>query len=168
MERKECASEFFTRVWAAFTELNERETYSSTDAARKIYHTFMSSAGDHYPLLCLELRSMFGQPGTEAPITSNVLKKIHELEGQKHTVQVQAGMHSTTTREIDYDRLATLVAEKLSAKQGPSQSTPAGHRAPKGPCYRCGEVGSHNRQDCPNPANPARVRAAKREQDLNC
>lgn len=170
MEKKELPSDFFSRVWSCFTDLNKEATYTATEAAKKVFHTFMTEAKQFHPMLCLELRNSYGFPGTVSPDPSKVLRRIRELEGGQQSEQLTikqttAAAHTTTMPEIDYDKLATLVAQKML--QGSSSQTTPRQGAPRGPCYRCGEIGTHYKRDCPNPANPARVAAAKRQQRLN-
>ncbi|KAK7490629.1 hypothetical protein BaRGS_00008077 [Batillaria attramentaria] len=165
MEKKEPPSEFFSRVWGSFADLNKDGTYTETEAARKVFHTFMIEAKIQHPMLCLELRNSFGFPGTASPDPSRVLRQIRELEegqhGESSNLKATAAAHTLTTApEIDYDKLATLVAQKLSAS---ANQVPPQRTAPRGPCYKCGEVGKHYKRDCPNQANPQRVAQAKKQ-----
>ncbi|KAK7503448.1 hypothetical protein BaRGS_00005369 [Batillaria attramentaria] len=165
MERKEPPSEFFSRVWGSFADLNKDGAYTATEAAKKVFHTFMIEAKIQHPMLCLELRNSFGFPGTASPDPSRVLRQIRELEegqhGESSNLKATAAAHTLTTApEIDYDKLATLVAKKLSAS---ANQVPPQRTAPRGPCYKCGEVGKHYKRDCPNQANPQRVAQARKQ-----
>ena len=175
MGKTELPSDFFSRVWSRFTDLNKDGAYPRPEAAKKVYHTFMMEAKANHSLLSLELRNAFGFPGSASPDPSKVLRRIRELESQSHT-SPSGSKHATAAAtstsapgvDIDYDKLATLVAEKMSTQhpQVAHQAAPR-PRTPRGPCFRCGEVGTHYRRDCRNPPNPTRVAAAKQQYGLN-
>lgn len=167
LHRGETLPDFFSRVWHTFTDLNKNNTYGEDIAHKKIYHTFMSSAQRHQ-LVIVELRSEFGLPGTASPDPAKVLRRLREMgEESSQTSAGRSVQSAAAAVDVDYDRLATLVADKLRGSPSFQQQQQS---APKGPCYRCGEIGTHYRRDCKNAPNPQRVAEAKRryrKQPLN-
>ena len=133
----------------------------------KVYHTFMSNATYADRLLIMEVRTEFGAPSIESPDPVKVLRRLRELCDRpvnQQPAQKSNPVAASISAEIDYDRLAALVVEKMAIRQGQHNHPAQGqlHRVPKGPCFRCGEVGSHYKRDCTNPPNPAKVAQAKR------
>lgn len=206
----ETLSSFFVRLWDKFVDLNAESMYSEGETQKKIYHGFVTAIKDRHPLLALELRNSFGNPGSVNPDMSAVLHKIRQIEGDS-VAQSSVGQASV---EIDYEKLSDMVAKKLQIPSAtPTPTTPLTHalpaqtvqnpqpaqyppqptqyppqpaqypgppqtpyhpqypyrgprfqqppsntrRAPKGPCFRCGEVNSHMQRDCKNRPNPKKV-----------
>ena len=143
MYKGETPSDFFSRVWHTFTDLNKNDTYVEDVANKKIFHTFMSNAQRHR-LLTMELRSEFGLPGTASPDPAKVLRRLRELgEESSQPTPTSSGrsiQSAATAIDVDYDRLATLVAEKLKVNPSFQQQQQQQQPAPKGPCYRCQRV----------------------------
>ena len=158
MGKGETVADFFSRVWTAFTKLNSVDKYSADDANKKVYHTFLSNAVAADRLIILEIRSEFGASGVASPDPSKVLRRLREL-GERTTSTRPTPVTASVSTEIDYDRLATMVAEKMSAAQTANHPPPRPY-VPRGPCFRCGEVG-HLRRNCRNPPNPAKVAQAR-------
>lgn len=190
-------SQFFVRLWDAFNKLNKENVYSSDATKQKIYHAFSNALKSKHTLLVLELRNKFGTPGSSQPDMSEVLRKTREIETDDTSVSANAHASQSVSDGIDYDKLSTMVAEKLSCSSRPppqalsgaipfSHNPPlpqfpfpaSGHPSPfpkfqssypppqsarpKGPCYKCGEVGTHYKRDCNNPPNPKRVQDEKK------
>ena len=161
----------------------------------KIYHTFMSNLSPSDNFLMIELRTRFGSPGETAPDCAQVLtflRGYQERIAPRVTVNAAASVvHSSeeaVADKLDYDKLASLMVEKMKVSNLPSpslppprrsynpvpgsQSTPRppaprpqsnSHRGPgvsssDRPCSKCGDFG-HWKADCPNAPNPSKVRS---------
>ncbi|XP_070187701.1 uncharacterized protein [Littorina saxatilis] len=155
--KSEQPSNFFSRLWEKFVILNEEGIYEADEAQKKLYYAFSSAIKESHPLLSLELRNKFGTPGAVKPETAAVLRAVREMEGSSASAAQANQAQTSAAPTIDYERLATMVAEKMAAQQRPTA------RGRSGPCYRCGEVGTHYKRDCRNPPNPARVAQAKKQ-----
>lgn len=197
MARKEQPSNFFSRLWAAFADLNTNKAYDVHDAQRKIFHTFMNN-GHLDKMLQVELRNEFGMPGSVSPPPARVLRRLRQLEIDvsvpSPATTVQSQVSTVSLSETDLETIVTRVTERLQnlpqlssnyrlntpprldtlrptprpdALRSTAPRPTAPRFTPRGPCFRCGEVGTHYRRECPNPPNPARVAAARREFHLN-
>ena len=186
-EKRESAASYFSRLWSSFSNLNQRKQYTAMQANSKIYHTFMTNFVSNDNFLLMELRSKFGTPGETAPSCASVLAYLRsymDRPGQKPFAAHAAAstVESVSTPEIDYDRLADVMIEKMNLK---SQSSIPSYPPPKYPqhaprsqgasksksdnskqvCYNCGELG-HWLSSCTNPPNPAKVKAAKQRMHI--
>ena len=183
-DRRESAAAYFSRLWNSFISLNSDNTYSPEQVNSKVYHTFMSNFSANDNLLLVELRTRFGNPGDCSPKCSDVLaflRSYQERAGAKvavHAAAVSTGPADTdVSKLIDYDRLASLVVEKMninasnplpgsaygSSRHPPPPSPSASRGGPdfSFPCLNCGEYG-HWKSSCLNPSNPERVRANRK------
>ena len=182
-DKKEGAAAYFSRLWQSFISLNSDDTYSPNQANSKIYHTFMSNLSASDNLLLVELRTKFGNPGDCSPECSDVLaflRSYQERAGAKTVVHAAAAstgpLAANVVQTIDYDKLASLVVEKMNvntsrplpgSSHGASRYPPppppsASRRGPDFslPCLNCGEFG-HWRSSCMNPSNPDKVKASR-------
>jgi hypothetical protein len=145
MNAGEAPSAFLSRLWAKMVDINNivKTKFTKQDINHKLYHVFLKHLNKQNPLLALEVRGAFGLPGVASPEISEVLRRTRELEidavGEKKKM---AHAHVVTTiPELDYDKLADLVAKKMKSRDGEER-----RRA----CYRCGSEG-HLARQCGHP-----------------
>ena len=138
IEKKEQASSFLLRLWDNIIFINKTTQFSPREVNVKLYRTFIRGLDSNHSLLCLELRSMFGFPGTAGPEPSEVLRAVRLAESaplQEVRPRVQA-QSATSSRaqgpppspvppqqwdavglsEEDVDRLTNQVAQLLPRK----------------------------------------------------
>lgn len=141
MNAGEAPSAFLSRLWAKLVDINSivKTKFTKQDINHKLYHVFLKQMNKQNPLLALEVRGMFGLPGVASPEASEVLRRTRELEtdtGEEKKKTARANV-TTITPELDYDKLADLVAKKIKGQGGAERG-----RA----CYRCGSEGHLARQ----------------------
>ena len=172
-ERKEPASTFYGRLWDAFLYINQDHTFSPTQMYSKVYHTFMSNISSTDNLLMVELRTRFGLPGECAPDCAAVLSFLRSYQERSAVrppvfaaAAVNRSVETSGVEPLDYDKLASLVADKLRTStpppNPPTHVSSQARRKPdfSFPCLNCGGFG-HWKSSCTNPANPTQVKASK-------
>lgn len=172
-ERKEPAATFYGRLWDAFLRINQDNTFSPVQMCSKVYHTFMSNISSSDSLLMVELRTRFGSPGECAPDCATVLSFLRSYQERSavrspvfSAAVVSRPAESSPVEQLDYDKLASLVADKLrTSTPSPNPPTHVSSQARRKPdfsfpCLNCGGFG-HWKASCTNPANPTQVKASK-------
>ena len=133
---QETPSDYLLRLWNFLAKAN----IDPRIICLKVYYTFMKDMKSSFPLLELEIRAIFGEPGTDSPDLTRVLSKVKHLETSNKTIRCNV---QTTMENIDYDLLAEKVAEKLKAStivtsnSGPNQKEKL--------CYYCNQRGHISR-----------------------
>lgn len=159
----ECPSSFLLRQYAALSKATQ---VGKDESKRTLFRSFVRAIAQSHPLLALELRTSFGQPGTAAPDFADLMKLVKEQE--KPCTKPSAKAHSNAQEaeaeqpqkglsETDLEKIIVGVTERLQSQLG-------GRRRPKGHCYNCGRVGDHYARQCKYPADPVRVAAEKAKQ----
>ena len=141
--RGETDEDFFVRVWDRFVTLNGDRKFSEREGNTKIFHVFSTNVSD--PLLKAELRSQFGQAGVSYPKPADVLKylKQRNWSGQNSRTVNTAAVQESALTESDLDKIAELVAQKLSTQK------PRRIQKKKFACFVCNSP-DHKAAQCPH------------------
>lgn len=177
IERKENPSSFLLRLWDELSAMNKVTKFTEEDIRRKLYRTFLNGLGADHQLLCLELRTLFGFPGTATPEFAALLQQVRytesvhiprELSAQRRDrphaqAQVAQSAVAVGLSEADLQKIIAGVVEQLKPslqQPGPPPPRLQTNPRPRGPCFCCGVIG-HMARDCTNPPDPARAAEAK-------
>ena len=184
IQNKETPAEYLLRLWSALEKINKLTGFDQEELNSKLYRTFLRGLGPRHHLLCLELRTKFGIPGTTSPNMATLIKTLRQLEGgtnseaklaQSHTHVQQVQQQVSGLSDADLEKIIEGVTRRL---QPFNLSTPGCTRNPhpqtplpkplasptesypiprnlKGVCYRCQGKG-HYARECPTRSSQPR------------